>query len=99
MRGAWVPWLGLIFFAGGCARILAYIAVGAPPSIFRLIDDNRACFASDHIRALVFRAARKLARFSFIIGAVERERRDHDSEVLIILILQMIAAAHHAGRR
>ena len=36
-RRAWVPWLALVFFAGGCARLIAYFAVGPPHPFFVML--------------------------------------------------------------
>lgn len=36
-RLSWVPWLALVFFAGGCARVIAYFAAGAPHPFFILL--------------------------------------------------------------
>ena len=39
-RRSWVPWLALVFFAGGCARLIAYFSVGAPHPFFRCVDGD-----------------------------------------------------------
>jgi hypothetical protein len=33
-QGHWVPWLALLFFAGGVGRAISYFAVGAPHPFF-----------------------------------------------------------------
>lgn len=36
-RMHWVPWLSLVFFAGGCGRLISYFTVGAPHPFFVLL--------------------------------------------------------------
>lgn len=34
---SWVPWLAIVFFGGGCARLIAYYSAGAPHPVFTML--------------------------------------------------------------